>query len=210
MKKSFVHLMIFIMILCLFPGLVWGKTGYVSDRLVLNFRQEPDSTSAVLKVLKSDTPVNVLGEETEFYKIELQSKEIGWVEKNFIVFDLPKTIMIDQLKQENDRLKDRLSQLSLLETGLKEIAETLFSGKDIKDKDLIKNIQDNLQTDKRYQKETAALLKQIDVLEKKQKDFLKIGMIKWFIAGVGVLLLGWIMGQSVSSRKRQPKSSLLG
>jgi SH3 domain protein len=36
----------------------------------------------------------------------------------------------------------------------------------------------------------------------------KTGMIKWFLAGVGVLLLGWVIGLSVSSRQGGSSSLL--
>jgi SH3 domain protein len=209
MRKPFFYFIIFI--LCLLPAIAWAKTGYVSDRLILNFRQKPDNSSSVIKTLKSDTPVVILEEKNEFYKVELLSKEVGWVDKKFIIFDLPKAFIIDQLKQENNRLKNKLSKLNLLEAGLKKKADNSLSDNKIKPDTLIENtgnIQKIVQKNKIYQKKNAELSKQLRLLEKDNKDLLKTGMIKWFLSGVGVLLLGWIIGRSVSSKKQ--KSSLLG
>jgi SH3 domain protein len=225
MRESLFYFMIFMMILCLFPSLIWARTGYVSDRLILNFRQGPDNASNVIKTLKSDTPVIILEEKNEFYKIELQSKETGWVDKNYIIFEMPKTLIIDQLKKENNSLKNKISKLNLLETNLKTIDDGSLSGKDIKYNDLIKkagNIKKIIQENKVYQKKNLDLLKKLerietkneDLLKKlerietKNEDLLKTGMIKWFMAGFGVLLLGWIVGISVSSRKRKSNSLL--
>ncbi len=211
MRKMLFYFIIFIMIICLFPSLVWAKTGYVSDKLILNFRQGPDNASDIIKTLKSDTPVIILEEKNEFYKIELQSKETGWVEKNFIIFEMPKTIIIDQLKKENDSLKNKISNLNLLETDLQTIDDGSLSNKDVKYDDLIKNagnIQKIIQENQIYQKKNLDLLKKLEQLETKNEEFLKTGMIKWFLAGVGVLLLGWIIGTSVSSRKRKSNSLL--
>jgi len=224
MKDSFFYFIIFIIILCLFPQLIWARTGYVSDRLILNFRQGPDNVSPVIQGLKSDTPVFILEENNEFYKIELESKEIGWVAKKFIVFELPKTLIIDQLTKENNDLKDKISKLSIRETDLKKDEGNLPSDQDIKSNDLIENnenIQEIIQKNQMYQKENLALSKELELLKKKNdslknngslknNDPLKIGMIKWFFSGVGVLLIGWIIGQSVSSKKRKSNSSLLG
>ena len=213
MKKSLFYFMIFIAILFLLPLLSWAKTGYVSDRLIVNFRQGPDNASAVIKTLKSDDPVFILEEENEFYKIELQSKEIGWVDKKFITFELPKTLIIDQLKQENDSLKNKVSELTLLETDLKKNVDTLLSDKDIKSDDHIENAANNqkiVQENQMYQEKNIALSQELALLKVKNKNLFKTSMIKWFLSGVGVLLIGWIIGQSISSRKRKSSSSLLG
>jgi SH3 domain protein len=61
-----------------------------------------------------------------------------------------------------------------------------------------------------YQKENLALSQELALLKKENKNLFKTSMIKWFLSGVGVLLLGWIIGQGISSRKRKSSSSLLG
>ena len=211
MRESLFYFIIIMMLLCLFPSLIWAKTGYVSDRLILNFRQGPDNASDVIKTLKSDTPVIILEEKNEFYKIELQSKETGWVDKNYIIFEMPKTLIIDQLKEENNSLKNKISKLNLLKTDLKTIDDGSLSDKDVKYNDLIKNAgntQKIVQENQAYKKKNLDLLKKLELLETKDQDLLKAGMIKWFMAGVGVLLLGWIIGIIVSSRKRKSNSLL--
>lgn len=212
MKKSFFYFMSFFTILCLFPQLIWARTGYVSDRLILNLRKAPDNGSPVIQGLKSDTPVFILEEKNEFYKIELKSKETGWVEKKYIIFELPKTLIIDQLTQENNDLKDKLSKLTLVETASKKNEGSLPLNQDIKHNGLMENaenIQKIVQKNQMYQKENLALARELELL-KKNNDPLKIGMIKWFLSGVGVLLLGWIIGRSVSLKKQKSKYSLLG
>jgi SH3 domain protein len=195
------------------PALALAKTGYVSDRLILSLRQGPDNSSAIIKTLKSATPVVILEEKNEFFRVELQSKEKGWVKRKFIIFDLPKIFIIDQLKQENDRLKNKLSKLNFPEADFKKKANNSFSDIRIKPDTLIENpgnIEKIIQENKIYQKQNAELSKKLRILEEKNKDILKTSMIKWFLSGVGVLLLGWIIGHSVSANKRKAKSSLLG
>ncbi len=206
MKKLFFYFMIFFTILCLLPQLTWARTGYVSDMLILNFRQAPDNTSTVIQGLKSDTPVFILDEKDEFYKVELESKETGWVEKKYIIFELPKTLIIDQLKQENRELKDKISKLGFIETALKKNESSLPSDQDIENNGNIQNIVKENQIN---QKKIRELSKELESL-KKNNDPLKTDMIKWFLSGVGVLLMGWIVGRSVSSRKQKSKSLRLG
>ena len=198
MRKSLSHLMIFAIIICLFPQLGFAKTGWVSDMLLLTFRQGPGASYAVIKTLKSDTPVSILEEKNEFYKVELQSKEIGWVDKKFITFELPKTFIIDQLKQKN----------KALEASLK-IALSDNRGKHTPLIEPSRNTRKMVKENKTLQEKNSALSRELEILKGENKGFLKTDMIKWFLAGVGVLLLGWIIGQNVSSKKRR-SGSLLG
>lgn len=208
MRTAFVYFIILITLLCLFPQHLWARTGYVSDRLILNFRQAPDYTAAIIKPLTSDTPVVILEEKNEFYKVELESLETGWVEKKFIMFDLPKSLMIEKLKQENTSLKDTISTLRAIEDPAKPVAAPVPKEADKKPDDLTKSAEKiNALTleNQAYQEKNLALTRQIEAM-KKDNDPFKTGMIKWFLSGVGVLLLGWIIGNSVSSKKRKSSS----
>jgi len=53
----------------------------------------------------------------------------------------------------------------------------------------------------RLQTENATLVSEMEVLRKENESLLISGLIKWFIAGGGVLFGGWLMGR-VSRRKR--------
>ncbi len=239
MKKSFFHLIIFVMALFLSPQLTFAKTGYVSDMLLLTFRQGPGNSYAVTKTLQSNTPVSILEEKNGFYKVELQSREIGWVDKKFIIFELPKTFVINQLKKENELLENKLLQLDTstqtfkdkistrenessqkiqsLEASLKAaMDEKVSMGNSLSETQekyntLIKqskSIQKIVKENKTFQEENSTLSKELEITKAKNKDLLKTGMIKWFLSGVGVLLLGWIIGQTVSSKKRKSSSLL--
>ena len=44
------------------------------------------------------------------------------------------------------------------------------------------------------------LIEKLDNLESKNKTLFKVSMIKWFLAGAGVIFLGWLIGRSISSK----------
>jgi len=227
------------MALFLSPQLTFAKTGYVSDMLLLTFRQGPGNSYAVTKTLQSNTPVSILEEKNGFYKVELQSREIGWVDKKFIIFELPKTFVINQLKKENELLENKLLQLDTstqtfkdkistrenessqkiqsLEASLKAaMDEKVSMGNSLSETQekyntLIKqskSIQKIVKENKTFKEANSTLSKELEITKAKNKDLLKTGMIKWFLSGVGVLLLGWIIGQTVSSKKRKSSSLL--
>ena len=239
MKKSLFTLIVFIITISLFPQASSARTGYVSDMLFLTFRQGPGNSYAVEKTLMSNTPVVVLEERSGFYKVELKSKEVGWVDKNFIIFTLPKTLMINKLGKENKSLSNKIIEL---QSSVGELQDELSSVKqnysqtkekleislktalDEKNKTTnmlsdtqgeyntltrqSKDIQEIVKENKVLKEQTQTLSEELEIIKEKSKNLFKTGMIKWFLTGSGVLLLGWIIGQSVSSRK-QKSSSLL-
>lgn len=239
MKKSLFTLIVFIIIISLFPLVSSARTGYVSDMLFLTFRQGPGNSYAVEKTLMSNTQVLILEEKNDFYKVELKSKEVGWVDKNFIIFTLPKTLMINKLEKDNEslsnkimalqssveELQDKLSSVNQnysqtkekleisLKTALNEKNKTINMLSDTQGEyDTLtrqsKNIQKIVKENKILKEQTQTLSEELEIIKEKSKNLFKTGMIKWFLTGSGVLLLGWIIGQSVSSKK-QHSSSLL-
>ncbi len=239
MKKSLFTLIVFIIIISLFPLASSARTGYVSDMLLLTFRQGPGNSYAVEKTLMSNTPVVILEEKNEFYKVELKSKEVGWVDKNFIIFTLPKTLMINKLEKENKNLsnkimelqssvgalQDKLSSIEQNDSQTKEELEiSLKKALDEKNKTInmlsntqeeydtltrqSRNVQKIIKENKILKEQTQTLSGELEIIKEKSKNLFKTGMIKWFLTGSGVLLLGWIIGQSVSSKKQQSSSLL--
>ncbi len=239
MRKISLHFIILIMIFCLFPQSLLAKTGYVSDMLLLTFRQGPGSSHAKIKTLISNTPVMILDEKNGYYKVELKSNEIGWVNKKFINFELPKPVLIDQLGREKNALERKITKLESTidtltnKTGLtkNEASQKILSLESslesaVNERDELKaqlaeapkkenllsqksrDIQKIIKENKTLQDKNAALSKNLDILTEKNKGLFKAGMIKWFLSGVGVLLLGWLIGHSMSSKKRKYSSLL--
>ena len=203
MKKSFFKVSILLLLFFGFPELLPAQTGYVSDMLFLTFREGPGESYAIVKRLKSDTPVSILEEQGDYYKVELDSKEVGWVDKRFINFEAPKIIIIETLRQENKVLENKILEL---EARLQSIQnQTSAGGNESPQK--IKELEISL---KRAMDENEALSAELTALKSKSPGLLKTDMIKWSLFGVGVLMLGWIFGHSVSISKRKGGSSLLG
>lgn len=217
-----------------------ARTGYVSDMLILTFRQGPGTSFSVLKTLKSNTPLTVVEEDKGYFKVALASGETGWVDKQFIMFETPKTQIIQRLNQEKAALETKLETVSssldqlktqlaaqesdqgektvALEASLKEAADkntvlltqlkesqTNYSTLQAQSQNVIEVVGKN----KVFEKQNIILSKKLAQLEKETRHMIRTGMIKWFLAGVGILLLGWIIGQSVSSKKKRG-GSLLG
>jgi SH3 domain protein len=240
MRKLLINLLMWGMIIYLLPLTAMAQTGYVSDMLLLTFRQGPSNSFSVVKTLQSNTPVSILEEKNGFYKVKLQSKEIGWVDKKFIVFDLPKTYVIDQLKREkkallkkiseaesttdtlNNKINSQFSQASQTIGSLKISLKKALDEKTILENSLSqvkekyntlieqsKNIQKTVKENTNLLKSNETLNKDLKILKEQNQNLFKASMIKWFLSGAVVLILGWIIGQSVSTKRGRSGSSLL-
>jgi SH3 domain protein len=200
MKNPLFQLLMMLILLFGVPEILTAQTGYVSDMLFLTFRDSPGESSAVIKRLKSDTPVSIVEEQGEYYKVELESKEVGWVDKRFISFETPKIIVIETLKQEKKILENKIQDL---ESQINSIKTQISAGDNVS----IQKIMEN--ENKALQEKNKALSAELADFKSKNTGFLNTDMIKWSLLGVGVLMLGWIFGHSVSVSKRKHSSSLL-
>jgi SH3 domain protein len=240
MKKLCTILWILTIVFLSVPTHSQARTGYVSDMLILTFRQGPGTSFSVLKTLKSNTPLTILEEDKGYFKVALASGDTGWVDKQFIVFETPKSQIIEGLNQQKSALETKLETISssidqlktqlatqksdqgektiALEASLKEAedkntvlltqlkeSQTNYSTLQAQSQNIIEVVEKN----KVFEKQNITLSKKLAQLEKETSHMFRTGMIKWFLAGVGVLLLGWIIGQSVSSKKSR-SGSLLG
>jgi len=216
-----------------------AQTGYVSDMLILTFRDGPGTNYTVLKTLKSNTPLDVLEEDQGYYKVKLTSGEEGWVDKQFVIFDPPKALQVAQMEKEKQELTQKLTdaqntidslkadlsagnsaagenvtrlenRLSQMEKENQQLSRKLAKGQEelraIKaaSADVIKT----LETNKTLTAENQRLSQTLAQLENNNSQLFRTGMIKWFLAGVGVLLLGWLVGLMLSSKRRRSSSLL--
>ena len=182
-------------------GYAQSRTGYVTDMLILTFRQGPGPSYEVLKTLESNTRLTILEEQGGYFKVRLSSGDTGWVDKQFVSFDTPKSEIIETMKNEYADLKKQFDVLSADHEQLKDKMTALSENSD----DLFQTLQKN----KDLEKKNTQLSLRIEQLDNQSETLFKTGMIKWFLAGFGVILFGWILGQTVSGRNRR-RSSLLG
>ncbi len=246
MKKFFAGLWILAILSGYFVDTALARTGYVSDRLILTFREGPGPSFSILKSLESDTPLTILEEKEGYYQVSLLTGETGWVDMRFIAFNTPKSVIIEQLTRQKAELETKLASLSqgtplasdpdpnpVSDLDSKQ-ASTLDPSQDLgpqlnaaleNNRELenrLKESQDNytrleaqsqdvLQIAKKnrdLEAENKNLSLKITQMEQSSSHLFRTGMIYWFLAGVGVLLLGWIIGQSASASKRKNRSLL--
>ncbi len=204
----------------------FADTRYVSDRLIISVRDGQNLNAAVLGYIETAAPVDILEEKEDFLKIRTEDGLEGWVLAKYIVSEKPKVLIIENLRNEIDTLKNGQGSAlnSLLKTKklYQEKIEALEEEVNINQKFTAKAKSDFIELNKKYttllkhSKNTEELIDEVEKLKKLnaklntemkslRKDRinpLKSNRIQSFIAGAGVLLFGFILGGSTKKRKR--------
>jgi SH3 domain protein len=212
---------------------VFADTRYVSDRLIISVRDGQDQNAAVLGYLETAAPVEILEENGDFLRIRTEDGLEGWVRAQYIVSETPKTLIIDNLKNEINALNKEIQAIKNKEDSTsntlseskkmyREKIEELKEEVNINQKFAAKAKSDFIELNNKYtnllnnSKNTEKLINEVEKLKKSnnelntevkslrmdRKNPLKSNRIQSFIAGAGVLLLGFILGGSAKKRKK--------
>lgn len=201
-----------------------AATRYVSDELTINLRRGKGNEFKILKMLKTGTPLEILSEDGQWAEVREPGGAVGYVLTQYMTADIPKELVAARLEKENARLADELkqvkesyqdvdtlvtqfkAQISELETGRAAAEKGLeeYQGKYEKLRLEASNVV-NLQ-EERDQLAIAnqQLTTELTTLRSERDAVLRTGMIKWFLAGGGVLLCGWLIGSF--ARKKNKRS----
>lgn len=118
MKHRTLYLFAVVVYLLYAKGVGLAETMYVTDRLHLSLRNAPGPEQPALDLLSSETKVDVLETEGKWARVRLEDGRTGWVWKRFLVKDLPKSLIIEQLKRQieneniiTERLREEIASL---------------------------------------------------------------------------------------------------
>ncbi len=82
---------------------------YISDLLVINIKDRLEKPYEVVATVQSDDPVQIVEESGNFLKIVTAEGKQGWIGKHYLKNEIPKTLIINQLKEEVSDLKAQLT-----------------------------------------------------------------------------------------------------
>ncbi len=232
-KAMFVILLILGIILTGNIRSVFADTRYVSDMLIISVREGQNKDDPVLGYLKTAAPVQVLKEKDRYLMVRTENGLQGWVLKQYIVNEKPKSLIIDDLRNEindlNKKIKmfknnqdsssDELTVVKLnYEQKIKKLQETIKRNQEIisatkneliqinkKYKNLLNNsnkTDELVRKLEKLKKVNTELKTEISNLKKRSKNPLKSKYIQLFIAGAGVLILGFLIGGSARRKRR--------
>ena len=180
MKKM--KLCLYLIVICFLYGQGNGlaETMYVTDRLHLSLRNAPNPAGPFLMLLQSDTKVEVLETEGKWAKVQLENGRTGWVMKRYLVEDVPKSVIIEQLKGEIEEIKEIPERLRKENASLRKEIDTLQN----------QIIQQKTRLETTAKENTWKRIKEI------------------YVAGIVALVAGLIIGYLVRSLIKKPKRTM--
>lgn len=212
MKKHILTgLVVCILILAVFSQWAAADTRYVADQLIITLREGMGNEYRVLRTLKTDTPMEVLEEQGRYLRVRLNDGTEGYVLKQYISSKRPKSQRINELQNEVARLSTQVTEhAEAVEAAQQASAEAEVLQQKLLEKEQelieIRELSDNaLMLDKerkRLQRELDAAQKELSRVQEENRTMLSTVSIKWFLAGGGTLLIGWIMGKLSRRKKR--------
>ncbi|OEU72787.1 MAG: hypothetical protein BA874_13050 [Desulfuromonadales bacterium C00003068] len=217
------RLMIGLILLSVLSGqLVYAETRYVSDQLVITLREGMGNRFKVIKTLPTDSRLEVLSEQDNYLYVRAEDGVEGYVLKQYISRKKPKTMTIAQLRVElatvNKKMTDLLQsadgsgkELQTVRTRSAELSEALKLSEELLETtktellDLQVKSENVVLIDEERQRlktDLSAVRKELEHLRQENHSILNEAMIKWFLAGGGVMSLGWIAGKFSRKKKR--------
>lgn len=212
-----------LMLMILFAAsAAWSDTRYVSDRLVITLREGMGNQFRVIQTLKTDERMEVLSEQDNYLYVRLDDGIEGYVLKQYVSRNTPKTVTLAKVRHELETLKSTLKKktdvavaagkdVTAMQVQLTEATQSLALTEE-----LLENSQKALtelqqkaenvvlidQERQQLKKELAETRQELGSLQRDNAAMLKTAMIKWFVAGGGVLFVGWVAGKFSRKKRR--------
>lgn len=213
-KKTLRRVLLLLLLLGMaLPAL--AEQGYITDRLHITLRRGPGNEYKILKSLPSATPVEILERGERYLKVRLEDGEEGYVLTQYVSDEMPSVLVAERLRRERDRLGDRLKALEDKERALQ--AELTAAGGRLQrsESELRKtteqfqvlqagseHVTEIMAERDRLRQENQDLQARLTVLKKDNARLLRTDIFRWFLAGAGVLWLGWLLGRRPPKRSR--------
>ena len=190
-------------------GMIWAgplaaQEIYVRGITKITMRTGPGVEHKIVAMLTSGSKLETIEYQRDWSHVKTQENKTGWVLSRFLTEEVPKTLLVEQLKEEKERLEAALEQEEEKNQALTEKNNLLVDIEE-KYKKLEQASADFLKLSDRYKalvNESQDQKDQILTLEKNMNNEEKL----WFLSGAGVFIVGLIIGLSTRKKKR---SSLL-
>lgn len=197
-------------------GTATAATMYVSDLLRLSLRSAPGAGNEAVAIIKSGQILEVVATNEQWSQVRMSDGREGWVLSRYLTPEKTGALKLGILQQQHAALKEQAAAWQTANAGLKNEnqifrAELEQTAKRIEDvgrsyAKLKKEAAGYLKLKENYKNAAAKLSEQqkkIAGLEKELSKLETLQMIWWFLAGAGVLLLGFIAGFSVKRQRRR-------
>ena len=209
-----------VVFLCI-PSTALAKYLYVIPTAEIPLRSGKGNEYRVVAVIINGSRVQLLKEDGDWAMVCTSNKKKGWMPKRYLSSSLPLKDVVASLRVERNQLKKQTTEVS---GQLAEASEARNQYEQelkacILDRDQIRKSYDSLKEDaadvinfKQALSETAEELQEVKhkytIAQQENEHLRDNSRIKWFLAGGGILIVGWIIGL-ITTRGRKRRPSLL-
>ena len=217
MKKLYKQILFLGIVLMFFSANGLAETMYVTDKLKLTLRSGPSLEHKILAVIESGQQIELLEPGEDWSLVRTAGEKEGYVLTRYLLSEPTHNVRFEKLQSKHKALMQQAATLLEENTRFKKEGRKLKSTLDVNEKALNK-----LRVD--YEKLKAGSAEYIELKEKfktvsgqfaeqtKRAEALDEELrsieinqyIKWFLAGSGVLLVGFIVGFSARRQRRRP------
>lgn len=192
----------------------WAENVYVSENIRLTVRMEPGNDKKIVSILTSGDQVNVLQSGNEWTKIRIADDKEGWVLSRFLSTQIPSSLALKELEK---KYADLVAQSGMPQGDarrLQEENEKLIAAQQNCSQEF-QSLNDSYQALQKDSQEVVKLRadykgalskvseqgKKLELLEAEVGKATFDQNFKWFLAGGGMLLAGFLIGV-ITRRKR--------
>lgn len=200
-----------------FAAFGFAESIYVTDVLKLTLRSGPSTEHKILSVIESGQQLEILQRGAEWTLVRLPNGKEGYVLTRYLSTTPTASIRLQQLQEKHKSLMQQTASLLEENASIKSENNNLNSSLATNEKSLeqVRAEYQKLKADSaqfltlksKYDKAAAQLEEQTKRADTLQEQLNRIEInqyIKWFLAGSGVLLVGFIIGFSARRQRRRP------
>lgn len=207
--------------ICLIVGSVAARAAaevnYVTDIMQITLRAGQGLDYKIIDYLKSGEEVEILERGDQWTMVRRLDGKEGWVLSRFLTTKIPNRMILENLEKENKVLSAQNESLVLenselkkkttkLETDLAQSREALQKVVDAYET-LKEESEEFLKMKSSYTQSKKAqenMTQKMTQMEEDLKYLQTQHIFRWFLAGAGVLLLGFIIGLGARRSRRRP------
>ena len=217
MKNQVKRMVLIGLFLTFFTVTGFAANMYISDVLKVTVRRGPSTEYKILDIAESGERVEVLETGEDWTLVRLDNGKEGYVTTRYLAANPTHAIRLEQLQAKHQTLTQQAAALQEENTSLREENKKLKSVLGGTEKSLKKLDSDYqelkagsaefLSLKTKYKKVSEQLTEQTQKADKLDKELGRVELnqyIKWFLAGSGVLLVGFIIGFSAKRQRRRP------
>ena len=217
MKMQLMRMVLICICWMFLPDSGFAETMYISDVLKITVRRGPSTEYKVIAIAESGQQAEILEKGEDWSLVKLDSDKEGYAMTRYLVPNPTHKILFEQLQAKQKALTQQATELLEENTQLRnenkmlkstlESAENSLSKLDGDYKELKAGSAEFLTLKTKYKKVSEQLTEQTKKATVLEKELSKVELnqyIKWFLAGSGVLLVGFIVGFSARRQRRRP------